>query len=64
MLAVSPASSFSIVLPNERATRRLAADVASILKAGLDRKADAIEANQPMDLLPAHHNIRGPDYYH
>src|SRR5436190_7571541 len=34
MLAVSPASSFSIVLPNERATARLAADVASILKAG------------------------------
>src|SRR5688500_19867901 len=34
MLAVSPASSFSIVLPNEHATRRLAADVASILKAG------------------------------
>ena len=38
--------------------------VASILKAGLDRKADAIEANQPMDLLPAHDNIRGSDYYH
>jgi tRNA threonylcarbamoyl adenosine modification protein YjeE len=34
MLAVSPASSFSILLANERATRRLAADVASILKAG------------------------------
>jgi len=34
MLAVSPASSFSIALANERATRRLAADVASILKAG------------------------------
>src|SRR5258705_3310763 len=34
MLAVSPASSFSIVLPNERATRRLAADVATILKPG------------------------------
>src|SRR5258706_11587475 len=35
MLAVSPAaSSFSIVLANEQATRRLAADVASILKAG------------------------------
>src|SRR5947209_6877874 len=34
MLAVSPASSFSIVLPNERATARLTADVASILKAG------------------------------
>ena len=34
MLAVSPASSFSIVLPNERATARFAADVASILKAG------------------------------
>jgi hypothetical protein len=34
MLAVSPTSSFSIVLANERATRRLAVDVASILKAG------------------------------
>src|SRR2546423_9104374 len=34
MLAVSPASSFSIVLANEQATRRLAVDVASILKAG------------------------------
>src|SRR3954469_2687376 len=34
MLAVSPASSFSIVLPNERATARFAADVASILMAG------------------------------
>src|SRR6266567_9399614 len=34
MLAVSPSSSFSIVLANEQATRRLAADVASILKAG------------------------------
>src|SRR6476646_9262744 len=34
MLAVSPTSSFSIVLPNEQATRRLAADVASILKPG------------------------------
>ena len=34
MLAVSPASSFSIVLPNEQATARLAADVASILMAG------------------------------
>ena len=34
MLAASPASTFSIVLPNERATARLAADVASILKAG------------------------------
>src|SRR6188474_2042229 len=34
MLAVSPASSFSIVLANEQATRRFAADVASILKAG------------------------------
>src|SRR4051812_8654794 len=34
MLAVSPASSFSIVLPNEQATRRLAADVASVLKPG------------------------------
>src|SRR5436305_2815037 len=34
MLAVSPASRFSTVLPNERATRRLAAGVASILKAG------------------------------
>src|SRR4051812_39093696 len=34
MLAVSPSSSFSIVLANEPATRRLAADVASILKAG------------------------------
>ena len=34
MLAVSPASSFSIVLPNEQATRRLAVDVASILKPG------------------------------
>jgi tRNA threonylcarbamoyl adenosine modification protein YjeE len=34
MLAVSPSSSFSIVLANEQATRRLAADVASTLKAG------------------------------
>jgi hypothetical protein len=34
MLAVSPASSFLIVLPNEQATRRLAADVASVLKPG------------------------------
>jgi tRNA threonylcarbamoyl adenosine modification protein YjeE len=34
MLAVSPASTFSIVLANERATRRLAVDLASILKAG------------------------------
>src|ERR1051325_2302774 len=34
MLAASPASSFSIVLPNEQATRRLAADVASVLKPG------------------------------
>jgi tRNA threonylcarbamoyladenosine biosynthesis protein TsaE len=34
MLAVSPASSFSIVFPNEPATRRLAADVASVLKPG------------------------------
>src|SRR5438067_8327908 len=34
MLAVSPASSFSIVLANEQATRRLAVDVASILEAG------------------------------
>src|ERR1051325_1487247 len=34
MLAVTPDSSFSIVLPNEQATRRLAADLASILKAG------------------------------
>src|SRR3954453_23221045 len=34
MLAVSLASSFSIVLPNEQATRRLAADVASVLKPG------------------------------
>src|SRR6187401_2858481 len=34
MLAVSPASSFSIVLPNEQATRRLASDLASILKPG------------------------------
>src|SRR3954452_4022975 len=34
MLAVSPASSFSIVLPNEQATRRLAADLASVLKPG------------------------------
>src|SRR2546423_2560266 len=34
MLTVSPASSLSIVLANEQATRRLAVDVASILKAG------------------------------
>src|SRR6266536_1846346 len=34
MLAVSPASSFSIALANEQATRRLAVDLASILKAG------------------------------
>src|SRR5436853_1162401 len=34
MLAVPPASSFSIALANEQATRRLAVDVASILKAG------------------------------
>src|SRR5437868_5158488 len=34
MLAVLPASSFSILLTNEQATRRLAVDVASILKAG------------------------------
>src|SRR5438477_4958496 len=34
MLAVSPASSFPIVLANEQATRRLAADVASVLKPG------------------------------
>src|SRR2546430_13726993 len=34
MLAVSPDSSLSIVLANEQATRRLAVDVASILKAG------------------------------
>ena len=34
MLAVSPLSSFSIVLPNEQATRRLAADLASVLKPG------------------------------
>src|SRR5437764_13885631 len=34
MLAVPPASSLSIVLANEQATRRLAVDVASILKAG------------------------------
>jgi hypothetical protein len=34
MLAVTPDSSFSIVLPNEQATRRLAADVASLLKPG------------------------------
>ena len=34
MLAVSPASSFSIVLANEQATRRLAADLASVLKPG------------------------------
>src|SRR4051812_6216598 len=34
MLAVSPASSFSIALANEQATRRLAADLASVLKPG------------------------------
>src|SRR2546423_13178072 len=34
MLTVSPASSFTIVLANELATRRLAVDLASILKAG------------------------------
>src|ERR1044072_2527015 len=34
MLAASPASSFSIPLPNENATRRLASDVASVLQAG------------------------------
>src|SRR2546423_9526204 len=34
MLAVSPDSSLSIVLANEQATRRLAVDAASILKAG------------------------------
>src|SRR5256714_14769234 len=34
MLAVPPASGLSIVLANERATARFAADVASILKAG------------------------------
>src|SRR5256714_4353951 len=34
MLAVLPAASFSILLTNEQATRRLAVDVASILKAG------------------------------
>jgi N-acetylmuramate 1-kinase len=34
MLAVSPTSSLSIVLANELATRRLAVDVASILKPG------------------------------
>src|SRR5947209_4523562 len=34
MLAVSPVSNLSIVLANEQATRRLAADVTSILKAG------------------------------
>src|SRR5881398_1885397 len=34
MLAVPPASSFSIVLANEQATRRLAVDLASVLKPG------------------------------
>jgi tRNA threonylcarbamoyl adenosine modification protein YjeE len=34
MLALSPSSSFSVVLPNERATRQLAIDVGSILKPG------------------------------
>jgi tRNA threonylcarbamoyl adenosine modification protein YjeE len=34
MLAVSPASSFSIALANEQATRRLAVDLASVLKPG------------------------------
>src|SRR4029079_8922816 len=34
MLAASPASGFSIVLPNEQATRRLASDLASVLKPG------------------------------
>jgi len=34
MLAVSPSSSFSVVLPNERATRQLAIDVGSILLPG------------------------------
>src|SRR5437868_13495534 len=34
MLAVSPASSFSIVLANEQATRRLAIDLAAVLKPG------------------------------
>jgi len=34
MLAVPSASSLSIALANEQATRRLAADLASILKAG------------------------------
>src|ERR1043166_5163797 len=34
MLAVSPSSGFSIVLSNERATQRLAVDVAAVLKPG------------------------------
>jgi tRNA threonylcarbamoyl adenosine modification protein YjeE len=34
MLAVTPASTFAITLANEQATRRLAADVASVLKPG------------------------------
>jgi N-acetylmuramate 1-kinase len=34
MLAVSPSSSFSIALPNERATQRLAVEIASALKPG------------------------------
>jgi len=34
MLAVSPSSSFSVVLPNERATRQLAIDLGSILLPG------------------------------
>src|ERR1700755_619 len=34
MLAVSPSSGFSIVLANERATQRLAVDIAAVLKPG------------------------------
>jgi len=36
--------------------------VASILKSGLDRQQSLLPATAPA--LPAHENVRGPDYYH
>ena len=36
--------------------------VASILKTGLDRQPSLLPATTPA--LPAHENVRGPDYYH
>ena len=36
--------------------------VASILKTGLDRQPSLLPTTTPA--LPAHENVRGPDYYH